>query len=85
MTSLDIDTPILTLVWSWENLYGLRVGQVVIEQGGYIFFIPNKMTPTLAREYKKLQRRVSRETNIFKGFNRIGIKIILSVRRINKD
>lgn len=43
------------------------------------------MTPTLVREYKKLQRRVSRETNIFKGFNRIGIKIILSVRRINKD
>lgn len=43
------------------------------------------MTPTLAREYKKLQRRVSRETNIFKGFNRIGIKIILSVKRINKD
>ena len=35
------------------------------------------MTPKLAREYKKLQRRVSRETNIFKGGNRIGIKIIL--------
>ena len=72
--------------YRYPYLYScLKLGKLVRTKSGTSwnsarcieFFILNKMTPKLAREYKKLQRRVSRETNIFKGGNRIGIKIIL--------